>query len=286
MTGYGRGAWSRGTESLEVELRSVNNRFLGLKTRLPEALSRFEPLIEGEVRRRIHRGSVTCHVTRRREGGIPQLDTPRLLKSRQALESFARDHGIPGEVDLKLLVSLPSSEDEGLIAASDEPQIEEGLRSALGGALETLDQMRRREGAALMTALSDLATGLEALLGKARLLAGAQAGIQFEKMRERVGRLLEGREVPSENLSRELALIAERSDVSEELTRLSSHLGQIRHTLAAGGPVGKRLDFLLQEVGREINTVGSKSTDAALTHTVVEMKVLAEQLREQVQNLE
>lgn len=264
----------------------MNNRYLGLKTRLPDDLLRFEPLIEGEIRRRIQRGSVTCQVVRRRNHGGGFLDSSRLLRDRQTLESFARTHGIPGTVDLQLLVSLPASATEEGPSTEDDSMVEEGLRTALAGALDSLDQMRRLEGGSLGSALSELVGKMEALLGQARAKTGTLAKSQFLKMQERVTRLLDGREVPAEDLAREMALIAERADVSEELTRLQSHFSQIRQCLTQGGAAGKRLDFLLQEVGREVNTVGSKSTDTGLTHTVVEMKVLAEQLREQVQNIE
>lgn len=269
-----------------MELRSVNNRFLGLKTRLPDDLLRFEPLIEGEVRRRVQRGSVTCQVVRRRNREGALMDPARLLRERQALEGFARTHGIPGTVDLQLLMSLPASHAVDALSGDEESVVEEGLRSALTGALDSLDQMRRREGETLGMALSALVGKLEALQAKALAMTTTLAKSQFHKMRERVTRLLDGREIPEEDLAREMALIAERADVSEELTRLQSHLAQIRQCLDQGGAAGKRLDFLLQEVGREVNTVGSKSTDTALTHAVVEMKVLAEQLREQVQNIE
>jgi uncharacterized protein (TIGR00255 family) len=183
---------------------------------------------------------------------------------------------LTGQRDLVSVEESPESLDESWAA----------LQPALAGALDALADMRRREGAALVAALEKHLDEVEATLAGIVRRAPELTRAQRDRLRERVADLLDGRPLDPGRLEQEVALLAERGDVAEECDRLQSHLAQFQTTLKQSGPQGRRLDFLLQEMHREVNTMGAKSADAALAHEVVGLKTSIERLREQVQNLE
>lgn len=286
MTGYGRGLWedARGG-TLTVELRTVNNRFLNVRCRLPDALLRHEPRIESALKSGLARGSVTCQVNLRGGAGDLPFDEEALAGAWQKLEGFRRNHDVPGEVSMTTLVSVPQLF-QTATAEADGELLAGGLDSALKVAIDELTTMRAREGSALaerlQSDLDELARGVEAVAAVAPTLAPKQK----ERFLERVRQLADDTTIDEAVLAREMAVLADRADISEEIDRLRSHLDQFGSALGAEGPVGRKLDFLLQEIHREINTIGSKSTDATLSTDVVGLKTVTERIREQVQNVE
>jgi uncharacterized protein (TIGR00255 family) len=213
------------------------------------------------------------------------LDTALAREYVELLRGLQRELGLPGEVTLGLVAAQRE-----LIAIEEaEAPVEEAwaaMAPALETALTELSAMRRTEGEALVQALERELGAIET--GLARVLERAPEAIaaQRDRLRSRVSELLEGRALDPARLEQEVAILADRADITEECDRLQSHLGQFRACLAQAGPQGRRLEFLLQEMGREVNTTGSKSADAALAHAVVELKGALERMREQVQNLE
>jgi uncharacterized protein (TIGR00255 family) len=290
MTGFGAGSSDLpGGGRLVVELRAVNHRFLDVRVRAPADQPDLGALVEDLVRKSLGRGRVESAVRLEGWNAPPvTLDVARAKAAFTALEAL-RDELAPGEpVPLSLLAAVPD------LFASHRPRVDpDALRSAAGeafaAAAAALQEMRAQEGASLARDLGDRLARVEALVSALQAEADQVVDAWHARLRERVARLLDGSDVPVDEarLAQELATLAERSDVAEELTRLASHCAQFRQAMDQGGaaPVGRRLDFLLQEMNREANTIGSKSVEARLAHRVVDLKAELERLREQVQNV-
>lgn len=287
MTGFGVGEAPLGEGRVVLELRALNHRFLDVRVRLPNELADQAFFLEQLARERLSRGRFDVGV--RLEGAA--LPAPRFSveRARAAYAGWCalRDELAPGtELPITVLTALP---DLVLVPSAPDPaRAQEALRRAFEAAHSRLDEMRRVEGAALAKELTArLASVCELRTRIAERGATLVDGHRL-RLRERMERLLadSGVQVDAGRLEAELALIAERSDVTEELVRLDSHFGQFSRLLTVDEPVGRRLDFLLQEIGRESNTIGAKSQDATVAHLVVEMKAELERIREQVQNVE
>jgi uncharacterized protein (TIGR00255 family) len=288
MTGFGRGeAVGRG-RAFTVEVQSVNHRFLEVRCRVPKRLAGLESRVQQAVQERFSRGHFEVMVLDKdldgRGRGL-KVDVPLARQYVDALRTLQQALGLPGEVTLEMLTSQ-----RDLIAVEESTEsLDESwaeLWPALAKALDAVADMRRREGEALVASLKahleEIGTTLTGVVQRAPELTR----IQRDRLRERVAELLDGRLPDPARLEQEVALLAERGDVAEECDRLRSHLHQFRALLEQPGPQGRRLDFLLQEMHREANTIGSKSADATLAHEVVQLKTSIERLREQVQNLE
>jgi uncharacterized protein (TIGR00255 family) len=288
MTGFGRAQVEEGGLAVRAEMRSVNHRHLQVKARLPGELAYLEPAVEALVRKGLERGAVTLSVavTRGPAAGAAALDVELARRYQRSLARLARELGIDARVDLALLVGLP-----GVLGAADDEQErgreEKLVLRAVRRALDALVEMRAHEGASLAKDLRANARAVGRIAARIRRRMPAVVREHHASLVRRLNELLDGRSsVQPADLPRELALLAERVDVGEELARLASHLDQVERLLAAGGGVGRKLDFLAQELFREANTIGAKCNDAAVSHAVVDLKTHIERLREQVQNLE
>lgn len=288
MTGFGRGESTGGGRAFTVEVQSVNHRFLEVRCRLPKRLGGLEPRIQQAIQQRFARGHFEAVVLDKDLDGRSRtlkVDVPLALQYVDALRTLQQTLGLPGEVTLEMLTGQ-----RDLMAVEESPEsLEESweaVQPALTGALDALAEMRRREGAALVEALEKHLDEVEATLAGIVERAPDLTRAQRDRLRERVADLLDGRQLDPGRLEQEVALLAERGDVAEECDRLQSHLAQFRTTLKQSGPQGRRLDFLLQEMNREANTIGSKANDVEIAHAVIVMKDEIERLREQVQNVE
>jgi uncharacterized protein (TIGR00255 family) len=288
MTGFGGGRGEAAGEALTVELRSVNAKFCEVKARMPRELSALEPELVKVIKSRISRGVVEAFV--RREGATARGATPRVdltLASAyaKALRELKDELGLAGEPTVQDVAAM-----EGVVtlgeSAVDPAALAPVLQSGLGAALDALDQMRRREGEALARDLSARFETIEKLAAQVAKLAPAQVEAYRERLSARVAELSRGVALDPARLAQEVALFADRTDIAEEVTRLASHLEQLRGLVQSDAPAGRKLEFLVQEVNREINTIGSKSQHARITSLVVEMKAELERVREQVQNVE
>ncbi len=288
MTGFGRGAREADGIAVRVEARSVNARHLKVGCRAPAEFDARHADIEALVRTRFERGtvSVSISVERRRAAAPAAIDAAVLADYVAQARAAAARAGIAGEPTLDTLLRLPGVlSDPGERALADADW--ELAAAAIGAALDDLGEMRRREGAALAGVLRAGADEIDRLAARVRARVPVALAEHRERMRERLAALLEpGHDVPAELLAREVAVLAERSDVAEELERLASHVAQWRDALDAGGPVGRRLEFLSQELGREANTIGSKTADAEIRDAVIGMKLAVDRLKEQSANLE
>jgi uncharacterized protein (TIGR00255 family) len=285
MTGFATAGETIPPFRVVWEIRSVNHRFLELSFRMPDELRSIEPECRGLIGASVSRGKVDCTLKivaadANAERGALVTEALAALKALEAEVHLS----FPGAEQLSVaeilrwpgVIKGPEQDVAGLGAAA--------LLRCLGAAVAAFGRARGREGERIAELLEKRAAGITALLESARpLLDGAQTRYR-DKLRERLERL--DVQAEPERLEQELALIAQRVDVAEEVDRLEGHVGEIRATLARAEPIGRRLDFLIQELNREANTFASKVQDETLTRTAVELKVLIEQMREQVQNLE
>ena len=285
MTGYGRSDIELGGEVYSVEIKSLNNRYMDISLRTPERFSPFDLRIRDVIKKRFARGSFTVHVNFvSKEAPELKLNGPLVEFYAEAARRLRDEFGISGQIDVPTLLNLKeifTLEKKGPLEDSDWGSIS----SALTTSLDQLEQWRAGEGDVLK---KDLLAKLAAVEG---LLAGIEARLPEAveahrvKLTEGIEKLIGGNADPARILL-EAAVFAEKSDVNEEVVRLKSHLDLFRKFLKFDEPVGKRLDFLCQEIGREINTIGSKPSDVKITQAVIEMKGEVEKIREQVQNIE
>ena len=288
MTGFG--AMSRQSLAIAVraEVKSVNNRGLSVSLRGPAWVeSGASAAIEAVVKKYVSRGTVSVHlqVTRRRDAAPARIIPEVFADYARQVEAASRGtnaHNVSADAILR----LPGVVEEATPTAPGAEELAVVV-DAVDAALVAMVAMRDREGAALAGDLRGLMDVLERGAAAVELRAPAAVAAARDRLRERVALLMApGQTLPEDVLAREVAILADKSDVAEEVARLRSHVAQTREMLAAGGAVGRRLDFLAQEFGREVNTIGSKSQDVDLANLVVDRKVAVERLKEQAANLE
>ena len=289
MTGYGRGSVAGDNFSVSVDLKTVNNRFLDIHLRIATELSALEPSIKKRISSRLSRGRVDAAVTFERTSQIAyELNRPLIAGYVGALREMQQEFQIAGEVDINVVARLPGA----LQPARDalDNTMVEGIERALDEALTELERMREQEGAALQTEMRERLDKIEALIPVIEAGAGGLADTYRERLQKRIGELLNREtqliELDHARMAQEIAYLADRSDVSEEMVRLKSHLQQFREALNSSQETGKMLDFLLQELNREANTTLSKSTELSIKEAALGIKAEVEKLREQVQNVE
>lgn len=288
MTGYGAGQGARGAVLARIELRSVNHRFLDVAMRISRDFAGLEDRIRDRLRSAVARGrvSVTVDVETGGAAGHLVLDEGLAAEYRTILRILEEKHGLKAAADAMAFSQLPDvvRRESPKYAAED---VEAALDEALDAALGQLDAMRRAEGEALRKDLIARLDRLDDVLGSVERAAGGASERMQRKLRERVAALVpEGVAPDAERLATEIALLAEKADITEEIVRFRAHVAALREFLGKGEAVGRRMDFLLQEMNREANTIGSKSASADIAHLVVEAKEEIERLREQGQNVE
>jgi uncharacterized protein (TIGR00255 family) len=290
MTGFGRSEGADQDGSWIWELRSVNARGLELRWRLPPGLDMMEPALREAASKVLRRGSVQATLAFRSvAAAVPVVNEAVLEQVLQIIAKVAA--GVPGALPPRIerVLALPGVMGGGRAGdaeAFSHTQVA-ALRTGFGAAVEQLVAARRAEGARLDDVLRGFLRQVEALRGRAEAEAALQPGLQRERMLASVTALLESVPgLPEERIVQEVALLAARSDVREELDRLASHVAAALALLSGGGAVGRQLDFLVQEFLRETNTVCSKSASRELTAVGLQLKSVVEQIREQVQNLE
>jgi len=287
MTGFGAGRKAAGGEEIAVEIRAVNHKFCEVKVRIPRELAALEPAVVRAVKDRLARGGIDVALRRTGPGGAmaPRVDAALAEAYARAYAEVQARLGLHDPIRLQDIVSA-----EGVIRLDERDADLDAARAAtegaLAAALEALLAKRLREGEALAADLeARLVTG-EGLVAGVEVLAPQAVEHHRSRLAERVRELTQGLPLDPGRLAQEVALLADRSDVAEEITRLRSHVAQARQLLAGQEPAGRKLDFLVQEMHREVNTIGSKSQHAGLSSLVVSLKAEVERMREQVQNVE
>lgn len=283
MTGFARSSVTTETIAVIVEMRSVNNRFLDLHFRCPDDLRMQEGKWRQNISKALGRGKVEVSMrlqTTVNERGFV-VDNQRLLQLSEALQTVAAQVPNAGAPDQLALLQAP-----GVLISNDvdEAVIAKTAEQALDAALAELIEQRQSEGEKLAEMVSTRVTQLRQMLQELREQLPALQAKQRERISNRIAEV--SAEPDAARLEEELVYLAQRSDVDEEMDRFNAHLDTIEKSLAGTGPCGRRLDFLMQELNREANTLGSKSTGLTTTNAAVEFKVLIEQMREQIQNIE
>jgi len=297
MTGFAQALVERDGSSVRINLRSVNHRFLDLHLRMPDGFEVFEPRIRQAIRNRLRRGHVDVNIYYEPGGtGTVEVNHDLAESYLKAVEKLRQEFGVKTEPDLVALFRLP-----GVVAApgaasellNEEKQerLGEQLERCLEQALNKLEAMRRSEGQSLTVEMQGILGQIAERTAEIETLAERVRPAIARRLAERLEELLKGVQLDPIRLAQEAAMLAERSDVSEELARLRSHVEQFRKLLAGAGEAGKKLDFLLQEMQREANTLLSKtpgveSEGLAITGLALEVKSDIEKLREQAQNVE
>lgn len=288
MTGYGRAVETVNGREFTVELRSVNNRYLDCSVKLPRSLSFGEDAVKQAVKNTISRGKVDVYITVRSETADTAkvtLNTAMVEGYLAAMQQMAESYSVKNDISVSLLSRMPE------VFSVEKPEVdEEQLLSDLMGvankALANFDAMRTTEGKALE---NDLRSRGETILGLvSQVEAGnAQTVIDYRtRLENKLREVLENTAIDESRILTEAAIFADKVAVDEETVRLRSHLAQMNTMLTSGGAIGRKLDFLLQEMNRETNTIGSKCTDVRLARVVVEIKAELEKIREQTQNIE
>ena len=288
MTGYGRAVQTVNGREFTVEVRSVNNRYLDASVRLPRMLSFGEDALKSRIKAAVSRGKVEMFVTVRSEGGeevTVTLNKPVLEGYLAALGQMVSEYGVKDEITTATLSRLPD------VFTVDKPQVDEeqllaDLLSVADVALENYNAMRAKEGAALD---ADLLSRGATILGFVELVEqgnGQTVADYRARLEAKLREVLENTAIDESRILTEAAIFADKVAVDEETVRLRSHLQQMNDMLTSGGAIGRKLDFLLQEMNREANTIGSKCTDVKLARIVVDIKAELEKIREQTQNIE
>ena len=292
MTGYGTAEGPVGRGRVTVEVRSVNHRFFNPSLKLSARLQRWEGDVREALRRRVARGHVTLSARYEEvlAGGM-RIDEERARAYVEQLRGLRDRLQLDGPVDLATLLRLPDvlrAETEEDAAAGQADGSADELLAIVDQAIAALIRMRRDEGARLVAELHERLAVMEAAMDRVARRAPVRLVEQRDRLRESVRELTEGVGVDEQRIAQEIALMADRMDVQEEIARFAAHLAAFRSALAGDGDeaVGKRLGFLLQEMLREVNTTGSKANDATLVQDVLLMKEELERVREQVENLE
>ncbi len=288
MTGYGSDESASGGRSVRVEVRSVNQRFLDLQVRAPRLLLCVEDRIRRHIESVLDRGRVTVYIEWRDEAalGAPSVNAAVAGELARELRELSKELGLAGDIDIATLARFPQIFDQQEQNTEAE-ELWAIVKPALVEATNQLVSMREAEGATLLHDLSGRVDTIEAIVHQVEAAAPRASEAMKERMMERIRSFMSGGvEVDEGRLAQEVASAAEKADFTEEIVRLLAHVAHARQTFAASGPVGKRLNFLVQEMHREANTIGSKNADAEMASVGLSLKEEIEKLREQVQNVE
>src|SRR3989338_1242995 len=276
-------------QRVSLELKTLNSRYLEFKLKSPSEYSSLEPRILQEIKKYISRGFVELIISRERlahsKGSLLTLDDDAIQRALREIGRVKRKFHIQGEVTLDHLLSLPHIW-ETVVRTDSSDFYWKMLSSLLPQCLKKVTGMRQKEGKALFDALLQYVREFEEIVAQIAQAKQDVADQYEQKLRERITKLTDEKSLDSARLHQEVAYLVEKADISEEITRLQSHIQQFRATSKKEKSIGKNLDFLLQEMNREINTIGSKSLDSQIPNLVIQCKSFLEKMREQVQNVE
>ena len=288
MTGYGRAVETVNGREFTVELRSVNNRYLDCTVKLPRALSFAEDAVKQAVKGAISRGKVDVFISVRSEGAEDvkiTLNTAMVEGYLGAMHQMAKDYGIREDISVSLLSRMPD------VFTVDKPEVDEeqllaDLLSVVNQALERFDAMRSAEGRALENDLRSRGQTILSLVEQVEAGSGQTVADYRTRLENKLKEVLANTAIDESRILTEAAIFADKVAVDEETVRLRSHLDQMNNMITTGGAIGRKLDFLLQEMNRESNTIGSKCSDVRMARIVVDIKAELEKIREQTQNIE
>lgn len=288
MTGYGRAQGSFSGGEITVEVKSVNNRYLDCGVKLPRGYAYLEEGVKSLVQKSISRGKVDVYITINSAGADNvkiSVNGPVAAGYIEAMRSLVRDYGIQDDIS----VSAISQFNDVLLVEKqeqDENEVKTAISSVVQNALDAFDAMRTREGEALKADLLQKADGILTLVSSVEARSPITVAAYRERLTAKMREVLEERQIDEARIIQEAAIYADKVAVDEETVRLRSHVDQLKGMLNDGGVIGRKLDFLMQEMNREANTIGSKGNDVAQARNVVNIKSELEKIREQIQNIE
>lgn len=289
MTGYGRGEVETSVHKVVIEMKSVNHRYSEVLVKMPKKLNMFEDRIKNRVKNSISRGRLEIFINFEEQVGEDYVITPNFAVLDQyvnSLKAIQDRYGLNENISLGLLARYP----EGLSITykeADEDTIWQLLAEAVDKALEALMGMREKEGKLLADDVLGRVSVIQDILGKIEVQSPQLVEAYQLRLNERIKELLsDAQDIDEARIVHEVAIFADKTNIAEEIVRLKSHFVQIEDIFKAGGAIGRKLDFLIQEMNREINTIGSKSPDLGIAGAVIEVKSEIEKIREQVQNIE
>jgi len=288
MTGFGRSEIKNGRFEITVEIRSLNNRYLDIGIRLPKSLNTYEYLLKELIKKKILRGKLTVLVNFKSlalENGSFQINQETVKFYHQLLEKIKDQTGINDEIKLNHLLQFKELIEPEDTSSQDE-EAEQILKETFDEALKNLDAMRKQEADNICKDIYSRLEVIKSTLSSISAKAKNSSKLELDKLYSRLQERISKNEVDRDRLELELAIIADRVDVTEECIRLSSHLDLFKNVLDTKKEVGKQLTFLLQEMHRETNTIGSKTSDISISHEMIHLKEEIEKIREQIQNLE
>lgn len=287
MTGFGQGSAEGDNFRVRADIRSVNNRFLDIHARLPQELSSLEMTLKKQVQGVVRRGrlDLTISVEQTKQAEF-EINRPLVAGYLAALAQLKAEFSLEGDPSLELVVKLPGALQVAQDTAGLDEALVAGIIEAVSRSLGALTEMRLLEGQALASELNSRLDLIEAQLPAIEKEAASLPAIYREKLQKRLQDMIAGSQVDEARMAQEAVMLADRSDISEEIARLKSHISQMRDVVKGEEEVGKRLDFILQEMNREANTILSKSGDLAITDAAIVIKTEVEKLREQAQNVE
>ncbi len=290
MTGFGRGEFSNEAFDVTLEIKSVNNRYCDIIIKMPKKLNVFEDRIKNRIKSKLSRGRIDVYINLEEKA----YDNYEVLPNYEILDKYVnvyreiqKRYEIKDDVTLSLLTRVQDGIDVSYLERGEE-EYWTAIEPALDMALSRIEQMRAQEGLQLKNDIHSKVISIKAALGEIELSAPRIVENYRIKTRERIASLLEelNAEIDEIRLANEIAIYADKTNINEEIVRIHSHLDQIDTILSADEPVGRKLDFLVQELNREINTIGSKSPDIDISNLVIGLKSDIEQIREQIQNIE
>ena len=287
MTGFGQGSAEGDTFRVRVDIRSVNNRAIDVHTRLPQELSSLEVTLKKQVQAAVKRGRVDVTVfVEQLKPATFEINRPLVSGYLTALSELKREFALEGDPSLELIAKLPGALQVSQDSGSLDEALVAGAVAALSQALTSLTEMRVVEGQGLAAELTSRLDNIERQMPTIENEAARLPTVYREKLMKRLQEVLAGNQVDEARVAQEAVMLADRSDISEEIARLKSHIGQMRDLIRSTDEAGKRLDFILQEMNREANTILSKSNDLAISDAAIVIKTEVEKLREQGQNVE
>lgn len=288
MTGYGKGEAANETRKVTIEIKAVNNRFLDINTRFPKSLSYVEDGVKKQIQEVVKRGTLDVYYTYEVTGETDKVVAADLYLAEQYLSAMkqVRDGlGTADDITTMAVIRMPDVLTV-MAAEEDRDEIKELFETAAKAAVSALDEMRKVEGISAKADLSRLVGNITSHLNAVSIRAPLVVIDYRDKLNKRIAELLDQPAVDEARIATEVAVFADKCDINEEVSRLTSHISQFNTALESDEPQGRRLDFLSQEMNREINTMGSKANDLELTKFVIEMKNELEKIKEQIRNVE
>ena len=289
MTSFGRSSSEEGQKRIfTVEMKSVNNRYLDINIRMPKALISLEEEVRKMISTSLSRGKVDVFINLKnysQNEGMPKVDLKLAEEYLNCLKEIEESFGLKNDVSVMQVARFP----EVITMVQEEEKVEElfeELKPLISSSIEMMINMRIVEGEKLREDILDKVDTIESLVKEIEKVADTVPKAYKAKLEERLSELLNGADIDQNRLATEVCIFADKATVDEEITRLGSHISQIRKTLSLSEPIGRKLDFIIQEMNRETNTIGSKSSDIHMTNIVIDIKNLIEKIREQVQNIE